>query len=338
MAHNDDRAAIEAALASGDIAALWAQTESADRETRKAAKRALHLLRSRGVAVGTPPSSTSPASVPTFDRRVEETNEDCYLSAPDAAGEQLIFVPRKETKGYRLFQAMISDHRGVVAFEHLDVSRRMLHTILADFGSRGVELRPLGRALALAELAEAIPLDSQQPAAAKAVRELTELGVVAERGDPPSDRLATDRTALARSASLFEEPSLRGYLPERDVLRETAARLDEIAVSPLYLNERQRKDQFGQVLERAIEGYFDASRRARYARRLRGLAHWFAAGGEEDKRQLALAAASQLASTESALLNPFARTLFERAFSLPPEQEAPATKQPPPGSLIIAPG
>jgi hypothetical protein len=121
------------------------------------------------------------------------------------------------------------------------------------------------------------------------------------------------------------------------VLRETAARFDEIRVSPLYLNERQRYDQLRQTMDRTIESYFDAARRGRYAHRLRSLAEWFNAGGEGDKAELALAAATQLDTGDSALSNPFARGLFERAFELSPPPQGAEPKSPPPGSLIIPP-
>jgi hypothetical protein len=103
-------------------------------------------------------------------------------------------------------------------------------------------------------------------------------------------------------------------------------------VSPLYLNERQRQDQRTQVIERAIERYFDPSRRMQYERRLRHLAEWFTAGGEDHKAELALAAAGQLASAQSVLLNPFARALFERALAPLP---GPAPRGPPASSLVL---
>jgi hypothetical protein len=332
-------AAIEQARAREDVATLWAKTQSTDREIRKAAKRALYLLRSRGVAIGAPPPSIAPPGPATPSPAQEERVEDGHVSAPDASGEQLILIPRKESKGYRLFQAIVSETRGVTALDHMDASRRLLRTIVADLRSRGVDLRPVIRSRALAHLGRAVGLDPRQPPAVQAAREFPELASLDPRIDPEQSRASPEqaREALSLSARLFDEAPLRDYLPEREVLRETAARFDEIRVSPLYLNERQRYDQLMETMDRTIESYFDAARRARYAHRLRSLAEWFNAGGDDDKAELALAAAAQLDSGDAAVANPFARGLFERAFDLSPPLQGPEPKSPPPGSLIIPP-
>jgi hypothetical protein len=336
MPSNADLTAVREALARKDIAALWGCAQSVDRDVRKAAKRALYLLRAQGLETAAvmppaPPPNSTLAIGPSTQL------EDCRIGAPDGAGQQLILIPRKENKGYRLFQVMTSDGEGITAFEHLDLSRRLLRQIVADLGGRGLEARPVPRQKALGLLAQAIRLAPERPTALQALRDLPELAEAIAVPARPVQETTDSGSRLADSARLFESPAVQGYLAEPEVLRETLARLQATSVSPLHLSEAQRGDQLKRVMQHAIEGYFDAPRRARYGNRLRGLADWFLAGGEEVQAGWAFAAAAQLESQESVLLNPFAHALFERAFAFP-ERAHDRSAEPSVAPLIIPPG
>jgi hypothetical protein len=225
MTREAELAAVEEARAAQNSDALWDKTRSGDREVRKAAKRALFLLRARGVSVGAPPAQAS--ALPPTGQSAEPVVVEAYVSAPSPAGEQLVLVARKEPKGFRLFQGVISEVRGLAAFDHLDASRRLLRTILADLTNRGAAVRAIDGARALGLLAEAVAIDPNGPAALRAARDITELAEHAPpRAAKEPDPTEQDRAALAASASLFDDVALQGYLPDLDFLRETAVRLD----------------------------------------------------------------------------------------------------------------
>jgi hypothetical protein len=143
---------------------------------------------------------------------------------------------------------------------------------------------------------------------------------------------------------LHDLPLLRGWLADEGYLRQLAARLDEVAVSPLYLDERQRSDQMQRLVADAAAAYLDDPRRAQLSARLLEVAAHLADRGDAAHAQAAAAAARALRAGRPAEEIPFARLLVEKAF---PAAVAGATTpggQPPgippgtpPGSPLIVP-
>ncbi len=174
---------------------------------------------------------------------------------------------------------------------------------------------------------------------------LAQLGPTAPPPDPaarfaplPEDE---EREALAASAKLHDLPLLKGWLADETYLRGVAGKLDEAAVSPLYIDERQRAEQMRRLLAEAVEGYFDAERRRILAARLFAVAEHLEERGDPAHARAAAAAARALAGGTAPSAIPFARLLVEKAFppqgpSSPPP--APEHSADPSGPLIIAPG
>jgi hypothetical protein len=132
---------------------------------------------------------------------------------------------------------------------------------------------------------------------------------------------------------------LRGWLADEEFLRSLALRLDEIAASPLYVDERQRAEQAARTIADAAESYLDEPRRQRLATRLLAVAaHLEALGDPAHARQAGAVARGLRAGLPSARV-PFARMLVEKAFPGRAAPEAGAPGEPPPGApLIVAPG
>ncbi len=130
---------------------------------------------------------------------------------------------------------------------------------------------------------------------------------------------------------------MRGWLAEEEFLRGLARRLDEIAVSPLYLDDRQRSEQAAAALRDAVESYLDEPRRHRLAGRLFATAAHLASLGDAENARVAAAAGRAVAGGLPASRIPFARLLVEKAF--PHSQTPPTRRDAPAGeeSLIIAP-
>lgn len=313
-------AALRAALAAGRADLLAAAALSPAREVAKEAKRGLHLLRTRGVAVPEvarpPPAPPPPAAEPDLP---------CYASALDGQGERAVWLARAVPgKGVEVAQAILSDVNGLTSLQVgllgrkeyrafaaslvdrggslgvVEVRREVAHALVAE-GRRTAEAagRPLpeGAGLWLSRLGEAQPLPD--PAARFAPL-------------PPEE----ERAAVGASGRLHELPLLRGWLADEEALRAAAARLEEIAVSPLYLDERQRAEQAERAVAQAVTGYFDGPRRALWARRLYVAAAHLADAGDERDARAAAAAARALAGGADPLEVPFARLLLEKA--LPP--------------------
>ncbi|MFL5273212.1 MAG: hypothetical protein ACJ79E_14235, partial [Anaeromyxobacteraceae bacterium] len=148
-----------------------------------------------------------------------------------------------------------------------------------------------------------------------------------------------ERAARGASARLHDLPLLRGWLADEDALRALAAKLDEVAVSPLYLDEQQRAEAGLRLVADAVEAAFDPASRRRWAARLFSVAEHLERSGDTAHAPLAAAAArALLAGTEAARI-PFARLLVEKAFPAPEvaRERRPGAGGPGESSLIIPP-
>jgi hypothetical protein len=134
-------------------------------------------------------------------------------------------------------------------------------------------------------------------------------------------------------AALFEDPLFTAWIPEEEALRSFAFKVDEIAVSQLYIDAPQRQQAFQRAAEEAALRYFTPPRRALYARRLLEMAHVLEEEGRIDAARTALAVSRAL---ENDAGNPFCRALFTHA--LEERLEKPAAPRPPaPAGTLITP-
>jgi hypothetical protein len=333
------RAALQASRA--DL--LAALAGSAAKDVAKEAKRALHILRTRGVTVPEPPRTPPPAPPPAA-----EPPPPAYASVVDGHGERAFWISRAVPgKGIELAQAVVSDTLGLVDLQLGVLGRKewrlFVKGLLERGATMGVAEVDLARATGSVAAARARNDASGQRVPEGADLWLSRLGPAAPPPDPalrfpplPADE---ERDALAASASLHDLPLLRGWLADEGTLRAVAAKLDEIAVSPLYLDDRQRADQRARTLADAVDGYFDEARRRTLAARLVAVAEHLDGRGDAAHARAAAAAARALLAGTSPQAIPFARALVEKAFpAAPPPAPAPDAAAASPGSpLIIAP-
>src|SRR5581483_9773205 len=95
-------AAVAKALADGDIQALRALADGGDRDTRKTAKRALYLLRSRGVPVPEVSAAAAPPAAAARPSAAAESAEPARVTTFDGSGTRVLFVPVKAPMGFVL--------------------------------------------------------------------------------------------------------------------------------------------------------------------------------------------------------------------------------------------
>jgi hypothetical protein len=331
-------AVLRAAFAAGRGDVLAALGGAADRQVAKEAKRHLHLLRARGVAVPEPvrPSPAAPPPAPV------ESPLPCYLSSVDGHGERAAWIARSVPgKGVEVGQAILSDVQGILELQVALLGRKEYRTFGKDVGARGrnMGIVEVDRARALAVVAAARRLNDEaaHPPPAGTDAWLARLGPADPLADPaarfPPLPEPDEAAAVAESGRLHELPLLRGWLAEEDALRALAAKLDEIAVSPLYIDDRQRFEASVRTVSDAVQAYFDPARRARCSARLFAVAAHLTDAGDEVHSRLAAAAGRALSRGEDPARIPFARLLVEKAF---PAAEPPAA-EPAPSSLIVAP-
>jgi hypothetical protein len=332
-----------AALTAGRADVLAALAAHASKEVAKEAKRGLHVLRSRGVAVPEPARAPAPAPVAL----PPEPPLPAYASAIDGHGERAVWLSRSlPGKGIEIAQAVLSDVKGLVELQVGALGRKewraFAKEILVRGAAMGVGEIDRTKAHALVAAARALNERTGQRVPEGADLWLAQLGPAAAAPDPAA-RFAPlpeeeEREALAGSAALHELPLLRGWLAEEGYLRAVAAKLDEIAVSPLYLDERQRAEQMSRLVAEAADAYLDAARRPVLAGRLHAVAEHLEERGDGAHARAAAAAARAIAAGSPAQAIPFARLLVEKAFP-PPSPASSDLDAPPPGEepLIVGP-
>lgn len=334
-------AVARAALAAGRADVLAALAGHAARDVAKEARRGLHVLRSRGVAVPDPPRPPAPAPAAP-----PESHLPAYASAIDGQGERAVWLSRSVPgRGIEIAQAVLSDVKGLLELQTAVVGRKEWRAIVRDLLDRGgalgvAEVEP-GRAASLVAAARARNDASGQRVPEGADLWLSQLGPAASLPDPaeafPPLPEEDEHAALAASGKLHDLPVLRGWLADEAFLRGVAARLDEVAVSPIYLDERQRAEQMARVLAEAIEGYLDDARRRVLSARLFAVAEHLAERGDPAHARAAAAAARALRAGAPPASIPFARLLVEKAF--PPAGPSPAApgEGAPPAPLVVPP-
>jgi hypothetical protein len=330
-----------AALAAGRGDVLAALAAHPGKDVAKEAKRGLHVLKARGVAVPEPPPRPAPAAPPP----APEPPLAAYASAVDGSGERAVWLPRNVPgKGIEIAQAVVSDTEGLLELQIGLVGRKewrgLVKSLLAQGAAMGVgEIDP-ARARSIVAAARALNDRSGKPVPTAADPWLAQLGPAAPLPDPAEGfpPLAPDeeREALAASGKLHDLPLVRGWLADEAYLRAVAGKLDEIMVSPLYLDERQRAEQAARTVAEAVDGYLDADRRRVLAARLFTVAAHLRERGEPAHADAAAAAARAIAGGAPASAIPFARLLVEKAFPAAPAA-APAPEAAPESPLVVAP-
>jgi hypothetical protein len=300
----------------GDV--LAALASAPDRALAKDAKRGLHLLRSRGVAVPEPERVPAPGPAPAAEEAFP-----CFASSIDGRGERAVWVARNVPgRGIEVGQAVVSDVLGLLELQLGLLGRKEFRSFGRDIAARGrtmgvAEVEP-GLARALVGAARRLNDASGRRVPEGADAWLARLGPA----DPLPDLLARfpplppdeEQRALSASGALHELPMLRGWIAEEDALREVAGKLDEIAASKLYADEAQRAEHAGRTVAEAVTAYLDDPRRQRLAARLLAVAAHLQALRDAPHADMAAAAARALRGGEPPERIPFARLLVEKAF------------------------
>ena len=288
----------------------------APKPVAKEAKRELQRLKQKGVQVEEVRSRAEPVMKPV----PEAEAPPCLVSSIDAYGERAVWWTRAAKGGVEVVQAVISDVKGVHDVAALSLPRRSFREFLRRLPRGGMVTtaevpRDWARHLIAAAEEEGVRNGfSPPPAYVEALRILGPAPLTPPR--PPAEEIdlpAEQEATLAQAGgSLYGDPLFAAWIPEEEELRAFALKLDEIAVSRLYLDDGQKRQAMYQAAEDAAAAYFTPQRRARYSRRLLEMAHVLRSEGRMEPARIALAVSRALPREDGAR-NSFARGLFVHA-------------------------
>lgn len=334
------------------------------KKARKATGKAIHKLKTRGIACEAPAGRVG-------IMRYQTDRLPSYMALPMATGVRLLILSEHVAGPGNVTCYAVVDDDGVEELVAMDEpSRRKIRKLIdsieepGDSGSQlfFVEADP---AFVRARLTEAI--DAHRANNGPPLEDLDYCRMVLE-GDttdvhPALDLVGPcDPSLVKRGAELLGCPTDTGYIQgpaDRPVLSDdwqidASKRLGDACDSPVVVDESQRRSRVIDEVDRLTEDTFDEAQRARSARRLRDSAYVLKLGRRDEEAQIALATAAALDDLEIATLDiPWAREsvhgiidvdhLLERQHQHvhgpdcdhDHDHEGPASGGDEPGSLII---
>ncbi len=330
-------AALDALVAAGEPAGTAlerAESLAPDRAARKSIRRAMHRLRSRGVAVAEPRDPGRRSVL----RPLEESRERAFATPIDAACARLVWLVRESPGHADVLEVLVSDEAGVVRVERLSGRRRdaerLVGGLLADRKLAAVELDPAG-ARAFLRRAERERTGPPPPGADPAlVREALRGPEAPAPGEAVRARtppLASEAEAEALLRARIEAGVLLPWFLAGASLERAAEALDEVDQSPLVLSEIARRERREERHAAVAAELFDAPARARLAARLDESAAVLSARGDEPGAAACLALADRVLSARDPLRVGFLRGLLELSIQLARERRA----REPGGKLIL---
>lgn len=332
-----------------------------DAVIQKAARRALHRLRSAGMDLPDPtapgPSVLSRAGAPA------EKPLACFLSEPSSQGVESLLIARYVHGGVATAQAFLDDESGLLEFDGGVVGRNRYREILRSIQTEG-ETRWLEVSYeeARQRLTEGARLarEKGRPLAEKYLElslhfpETAPLELPRGRALFPRDTLSG--VPLSDTAALLDRDEFAHWNPSRRFVEVMIQKLDEIRQSQVIISDDQRLEQVRRLLASAPERLLEApEERRRFQERLLGMAVFLERRGEQQAARLAAAAAWPLLDPDfQPGSHPFFARLATKGFLSPeeivahmrkdspesgPGGEEPGEKAPPasPGGRIIIP-
>lgn len=326
----------------GAVAAVAAR-EDAPSSARKAARRALNVLKSRGVTIPERPSVTAAMPKPEFTM-------EARAMFPDGRGAQIYWVAKiGKTGGTEVVEVTTVDRMGVVSINKGNPSAGNLRQIWQGWASR------IGRAPAEVPVEFARRRIAEARAVAVQRKQVLPMGLDGARellGDltkldgpaPPHPIDGEDlvvptaeevvRARVEGSMHLHEEPEFATWLPDDPagvaLLQSINERVQAIGVVPgATADEEQQKKvdvAVNEALEEAANAYFDDERKKLYVARMRDAAWSLYKAGRIDRAvdALVVAGAIERAGVISDRPSdiPFVRGMFVKLIAIAQQRAA----------------
>jgi hypothetical protein len=267
-------ALVQAWVGAGNAAAVAEVAEHGSGAARKAARRGLNVLKSRGVKI---PERGRTATLASSEKK---ESFEAWMMPPDTAGSTLIVVAaHAPASRYRAAFVVLHDVQGV---QRIDVGT-VSHSQLKESINRalpGAQYRPVS-----------IPLAWARQRIANARKRHAERGVPEPLGfssaasllepiaDPPPPHpfdeegleLADDdaRDLAKDSVKLHSLPEFRGWFPTRAAIEEMLAKLGEQLTPGEQPDPEKMQERLDTEIVAATDRYFSPQRREELARAMK---------------------------------------------------------------------
>jgi hypothetical protein len=302
--------------------ALLARAALGPKVVAKAAKKELYRLRSTGTAVAVPAVKAESAKpAPTLE------SLPCVWSNVTGDGDIGFCAARLDAAGQAdAFMGIVNDRRGLTRCQRNVMTRRDYRQFIREMRHNNVDRmiwddvtpRRLGdtfkRLLPLTATTasiEAASLALQAHFGGDAARDVS-----SSSAWPPAEPAVEGERLAAAPTLVLQEPEFWSWLPEERAFEALGTRLDEIGQSPLFVDEKQRREAGEAEFGKVVDAYMAGPEAERLAKRLEHNADLLAARSREAHAQQAAAVARSLRSSDRSGARPFVQALFDHALAL----------------------
>ena len=322
-----------------------------DKARRKALKRALHLLKTRGVSV-------PPALLPREEVTLGSVRGAAAALVSPVLGNGDSYVVLEgppEILGGNFLVSRLNDREGFRECHLLTLKRRQQEEFWDHFRQQGLlQWFPVPSAYAVGLLEETYRLNPQAELGASryaALRDRIFKNWGRPEDAPDLEQLLPQASPpeasrfLEQSLELALDPLFHSWLPALEEITPWFDKLKDVQQSRLVLSEPQRQVRQDAVVAEATRALFPPETRPDWSRRLRRMAYYLDLLGRREEAGSILAAAANLAAEPSPLTgeNPFLKGLVQCSLRLAwetlekPQETAPGAGlvAPPTESLII---
>jgi hypothetical protein len=315
-----------------------------DKARRKALKRALHLLKTRGVPV--PPALLPREEISLGTARGAAT---ALVSPVLGNGDSYVVLEAPpEILGGNFLVSRLNDREGFRECHLLTLKRRQQEEFWDHFRQQGlVQWFPVPSPYAVGLLEETYRLNPQAELGASRYAALRDRifknwGRPEDAPDleqllPPVSPPEASRL-LEQSLELALDPLFHSWLPSLEEITPWFDKLKDVQQSPLILSEPQQQVRQEAVVAEATRALFPPETRPDWSRRLQRMAYYLDLLGRRVEARPILAAAANLDAEPSPLTgeNPFLKGLVHCSLRLAWEtQEKPLETAP--GAGLVAP-
>jgi hypothetical protein len=327
------------------LAALFGQAR--DKSRRKALKKTLHRLKTRGVAFS---DDLLPKEEVSFGAPRPGAAK-VFVSPIFGIGESYVILEAPpEILGGNFLVARVSDQDGFKECVLLSLKRQQQAEVWGRFREQGLDQwfsPPPAYAVRLLEEAYTNKAGAGSGAAQygalreKIFRHWDRPEAAPDLGQElPAPSPGEMPRLLEHCRTLALDPLLISFLPGPEEIVPWLAKLKEVEDSPLVLSEQQKQVRIDGVLDEATRALYPLETRAGWSRRLLTTSYYLHLSGREEDSQAARAAAIDLAAPESSALageNAFLKSLVQNTVRLVLEMQPPREPATPSG-LIATPG
>jgi hypothetical protein len=318
-----------------------------DKPRRKALKRALHLLKTRGVPV---PEDLLPREGAVSLRTPGRGPALAYISQVlGNGGRYVILEGPKEVLGGNFLVSLVSDQEGIQECHLLSIKSRQRQEFWDHFREQGLAewaTPPPAYAVRLLEETNDLKPDAEGASRYRSLKprifqewgrpeEAPELEALLPPLNPGEQSRLRDQ-----SRELARHPLFLSWLPGPEELAPWLNKLREVQQSPLVLSDQQRQARMGDVVDEAVLALYPPETRERWRHRLLDMTYFLDLRGQGPEGRLAQAAAQDLARGSRGPLageNPFLQALVWEALKMALEFLEQTQKEAASSSPLLAP-